>query len=165
MKIANAISILWGLSTDKDSNWHPYTAWAAFIEGNNDYNPLPCLWRLPPLRMCGLSTEQGRRHRGSGPGVGAGRLEFPHFEAHPPWAPQTKWHVVQGTMESRHPESQSASLPAPLPPPHFEKSGYAPATDEWRYQPTDFAWILYMVFKATVLSLKTNRVCHLWCNF
>ena len=43
---------------------------------------------------------------------------------------QMKWHFVQGSMESRHFESWSASLGNPEPPlplPHFEKSGYAPA--------------------------------------
>ena len=41
-----------------------------------------------------------------------------------------KLHFVQRSMESHHFESQSAPPPLtpepPLPPPHFEKSGYAP---------------------------------------
>ena len=49
----------------------------------------------------------------------------------PPLAPQMKLHFVQRSMESRHFESWSAPPPysplsPPLPPPHFEKSGYAP---------------------------------------
>ena len=43
--------------------------------------------------------------------------------------PQMKLHFVQRSMESRHFEShQSVPLltpQPPLPPPHFEKSGYA----------------------------------------
>ena len=53
----------------------------------------------------------------------------PLAETLPPFAPQMKLHFVQRSMESRHFESQSASLltpEPPLPPPHFEKSGYAP---------------------------------------
>ena len=42
-----------------------------------------------------------------------------------------KLHFVQRSMESHHFESLSAPLltpEPPLPPPHFEKSGYAPVT-------------------------------------
>ena len=49
LRIAAATPSLGELSTE-DSNWHPNTVWAAFIEGNNDYNLLPYL--------CGLSTEE-----------------------------------------------------------------------------------------------------------
>ena len=62
-------------------------------------------------------------------GVTRGRwgLEPPQSEAQPPpWASQMKWHFVQGSMESCHFEVRSAPQP-PLTPPHFEKSGYAPA--------------------------------------
>ena len=43
-------------------------------------------------------------------------------ELEPPWM---KWHFVQGSMESRHFESQSATKP-PLSLPHFENLAYAP---------------------------------------
>ena len=67
-------------------------------------------------------TKQGRSLRG-----GLWNLSLSvRSPVPPPLNPQMKWHFVQGSMESRHfvPRWATTTRP-PLPPPRFEKSGYA----------------------------------------
>ena len=83
------------------------------------------LHKLVHRRVCNMQKYQWRSQRGAGGNC-------PLAEILPPLAPQMKLHFVQRSTESRHFESQSAApprsplSPPPLPPPHFEKSGYAP---------------------------------------
>ena len=86
---------------------------------------------LPGLHTLAVSSEvtlysvhQWRSQRGGAEG------QLPPWQKLCPLLPQMKLHIVQRSMESRHFESHSAPLLTPKPPlspPHFEKSGYAPA--------------------------------------
>ena len=61
--------------------------------------------------------------RGRGTGVAWAPSQMPSTPQAPQW---NEWHFVKWSIESRHFETRLAPSRAPLPPPHFEKSGYAP---------------------------------------
>ena len=78
----------------------------------------------------------------------------------PPSCPQMKLHFVQRSMENRHFESQSAPLltpvlplPPPLPPPHFEKSGYAPA-EKYNYPYMFRDFVANMIWYTSLYLIK-----------
>ena len=66
-------------------------------------------------------------------------LEPPQSEAQPPLSPPMKWHFIQGQWRAAilSPGQPHPLIPPelPLPPPHFEKSGYVPASP-WFVQQT-----------------------------
>ena len=96
---------------------------------NNVLNFFPDVLRLANVNIISVKIAN-LWFSGIAGGGGGGQL-LPGRNA-APLAPQMKLHFVQRSMESHHFESQSAPLLTPEPPllpPHFGKSGFAPALD------------------------------------
>ena len=121
----------WETAMQMDTRWNRLLySWSPemlkfYLKTTQDTLPSPAnlkTWNKHPLghsSLCGYS----------GIARGAGGNCPPQAETLPSLVPQMKFNFVQRSMESGHFESQSApplTPEPPLPPPHFEKSGYVP---------------------------------------